>query len=189
MKITKAVAFIYLIIGKKNSCITFSFCDDAFWYSEWKACQMETWNPGRRGRQGKQSGKDMSVVLISWCSLSSVTDRHHLIESRCQKSSRWREGRERYFILEAWSRIILLLDDMIKNLVAMLHLSYLPNFEIGYDTTYFFSRSDDGIKLWEELAFRICRIENWKGCFAREKMSEFIEEIQERNSVSSADNG
>jgi len=135
MKITKAVAFIYLIIGKKNSCITFSFCDDAFWYSEWKACQMETWNPGRRGRQGKQSGKDMSVVLISWCSLSSVTDRHHLIESRCQKSSRWREGRERYFILEAWSRIILLrrswiwlrcciyLTYQILKLVMILHIS------------------------------------------------------------------
>jgi hypothetical protein len=30
-------------------------------------------NPGRRGRQGKQSGKDMSAVLISWCSLSLLS--------------------------------------------------------------------------------------------------------------------
>jgi len=160
---------------------------------------METWNPGRRGRRGKQSRKDMSATLISLCSFSSVTDRHHWIKSRCQKRSRWRGGRERCFILEAWSRVILLLYDMIKNSLAsmfvnqvvMLHLSCLNilDFEFGCDPTSFFSRSDDRLKLEEKLALRVCRIENWKGCFAREKRSECIDEIQEGNSASGADNG
>jgi len=63
------------------------------------------------------------------------------------------------------------------------------NLDFGCDTTSFFSKSDDRLKLWEELAFRVCRIENWKGCFAREKMSEFLEKIREGNGASGADNG
>jgi hypothetical protein len=41
-------------------------------------------------------------------------------------------------------------------------LSCLHNFdlEFGCDTTSFFSRSDDRLKLEEKLAFRVCRIEN-----------------------------
>jgi hypothetical protein len=66
----------------------------------------------------------------------------------------------------------------------------LPSdFEFGFDTTSFFSRSDDRLKLEEKLAFRVCRIENWKGYFAREKRSEYIDEIRERNNANSADNG
>jgi hypothetical protein len=43
-------------------------------------------------------------------------------------------------------------------------LSCLHNFdlEFGCDTTSFFSRSDDRLKLEEKLAFRVCRIETKK---------------------------
>jgi hypothetical protein len=67
----------------------------------------------------------------------------------------------------------------------------LPSdFEFGFDTTSFFSRSDDRLKLEEKkMAFRVCGIEHRKGCLALEKRSEYIDEIREKNSASAADNG
>ena len=98
-------------------------------------------------------------------------------------------GKKRYFILETWSRIILLLDDMIKNSlasvvcesscdVASFLLLEFRLYELGCDATSFFLRSDDRLKLGrKDLAFRVWRIESRNMCFAREKRSEYIDEI------------
>jgi len=133
-------------------------------------------------RWGKQSEKIWDRHPYQLWFLSSVIDYYHGEESMMTR-------RERYFILEAWSRIILLLDDMIKNSlasvvcesscdVASFLLLEFRLYEFGCDATSFFLRSDDRLKLGrKDLAFRVWRIENRNMCLARQKTSEFIDEI------------
>ena len=134
------------------------------------------------GRWGKQSGNIWVRHLYQLCFLSSVTDYYHGKKSMMTR-------RERYFILETWSRIILLLDDMIKNSlasvvcesscdVASFLLLECRLYELGCDATSFFLRSEDRLKLGrKDLAFRVWRIENRNMCLAREKTSEYIDKI------------
>jgi hypothetical protein len=86
---------------------------------------MKTLNPGRWDKQSEKNMSKTPILVV--LSLSSVADYHHWIRNRCEKNPRWQEGREGL----AWSRIILLLDDLIKNSPASVVC------ESGYDAAFF----------------------------------------------------